>query len=179
MLKDIELQPGDVLCVAGDMAVVSAGIRLIERIWAKDNEARYGHSAIVGTAGGTLLDTLWRCRWTHISRYAGQPMIIARPARTLRGVAIDDAARRVSLSMVSTAGHGRLYPVHRLALHLLPPLAKYCSAGRQMVCSERTAKYLCLIGAMAEPWAGITPDDLADRWRRWSNFTVIFEGIWP
>ena len=55
----------------------------------------------------------------------------------------------------------------------------YASNGRQMVCSERTAKYICLIGAMNEPWAGITPDDLADRFRRWHNFTVIFEGIWP
>jgi hypothetical protein len=174
-----KLQPGDVLCVAGGMAVVSAGIRAVERFWSKDSEAAYGHSAIVGTAGGTLLDTLWRVRWTHISRYAGQPMIIARPTRTLRSVAITDAARRVSLNMVSTDGHGRLYPVHRLALHLLPPLAKYASNGRQMVCSERTARYLCLIGAMDEPWAGITPDDLADRFRRWHNFTVIFEGIWP
>jgi hypothetical protein len=174
-----KLQPGDVLCVAGGMAVVSAGIRAVERFWSKDSEAAYGHSAIVGTAGGTLLDTLWRVRWTHISRYAGQPMIIARPTRTLRSVAITDAVRRVSLNMVSTDGHGRLYPVHRLALHLLPPLAKYASNGRQMVCSERTARYLCLIGAMDEPWAGITPDDLADRFRRWHNFTVIFEGIWP
>ena len=179
MLKDIELRPGDVLCVRGDMPVVSAGIRFVEWILSKDNEATYGHTAIVGTEGGTLLDTLWRVRWTHISRYAGQQMIIARPTRTLRGIAITDAARRVSLNMVSADSHGRLYPVHRLALHLLPPLAKYCSNGRQMVCSERTAKYLCLIGAMAEPWAGITPDDLADRWRRWSNFDVIFEGTWP
>ena len=179
MLKDIELRPGDVLCVRGDMPVVSAGIRMVEWILSKDNEATYGHTAIVGTEGGTLLDTLWRVRWTHISRYAGQQMIIARPTRTLRGIAITDAARRVSLNMVSADGHGRLYPVHRLALHLLPPLAKYCSNGRQMVCSERTARYLCLIGAMAEPWAGITPDDLADRWRRWSNFDVIFEGVWP
>jgi hypothetical protein len=173
------LHPGDVLCVAGGMAVVSAGIRLVERFWSKDSEASYGHSAIVGTEGGTLLDTLWRVRWTHISRYAGQPMIIARPVKTLRGIAITDAAKTCALKMVSADGHGRCYPVHRLLLHLVPPLAKYWSNGRQMVCSERTAKYLCLIGAMDEPWAGITPDDLADRWRCWSNFTVIFEGIWP
>ena len=179
MLRDIELRPGDALCVRGDMPVVSAGIRAIERFWSKDSEASYGHSAIVGTEGGTLLDTLWRVRWTHINRYAGQPMIIARPAKTLRGIAITDAARSCALKMVSADGHGRYYPVHRLILHMVPPLAKYWSNGRQMVCSERTAKYLCLIGAMNEPWAGITPDDLADRFRRWHNFTVIFEGIWP
>lgn len=173
------LHPGDVLCVAGGMAVVSAGIRLVERFWSKDSEAAYGHSAIVGTAGGTLLDTLWSVRWTHISRYAGQPMIIARPTKTLRGIVITDAAKACALKMVSADGHGRHYPVHRLILHLVPPLAKYWSNGRQMVCSERTARYLCLIGAMDEPWAGITPDDLADRFRRWHNFTVIFEGIWP
>ena len=179
MADPITLYPGDVLCVAGGMAVVSAGIRLVERFWSKDSEAAYGHSAIVGTPGGTLLDTLWTVQWTHISRYAGQPMIIARPTKTLRGIAITDAARSCALKMVSADGHGRYYPVHRLLLHLVPPLAKYWSNGRQMVCSERTARYLCLIGSMDEPWAGITPDDLADRFRRWHNFTVIFEGIWP
>lgn len=175
----MNLKPGDVLCVRGSMAVVSSGIRLIEKFWSKDNEATYGHSAIVGTEGGTLLDTLWRVRWSHISRYAGQQIIIARPTHTLRGIVIDDAAKRVVFNMMSTTGHGRIYPVHRLVLHLVPPLAKYCSGGKQMVCSERTAKYLCVIGAMGEPWSGITPDDLADRWRRWSNFDILYEGIMP
>ena len=179
MADPITLHPGDVLCVAGGMAVVSAGIRAVERFWSKDSEAAYGHSAIVGTAGGTLLDTLWRVQWTHVSRYAGQPMIIARPVKTMRGIVITDAAKSCALKMVSSDGHGRPYPVHRLILHLVPPLAKFCSNGRQMVCSERTARYLCLLGAMDEPWAGITPDDLADRFRRWHNSTVIFEGIWP
>lgn len=173
------LKPGDVLCVRGDMPVVSAGIRLVERFWSKDGEATYGHSAIVGTEGGTLLDTLWRVRWSHIDRYAGQQMIIARPTHTLRGIVITDAAKTCALKMVSADGHGRPYPVHRLILHLVPPLAKYWSNGRQMVCSERTARYLCMVGSMSEPWAGITPDDLADRFRRWHNFDVIFEGTWP
>ena len=174
-----KLQPGDQICVTGGMFGVSAGIRLVERFWAKDNEACYGHCAIVGTPGGTLLDTLWTVRWTHISRYAGQQMIIARPVKTLRGLVITDAAKSVALEMISAADHGRIYPVHRIPLHLFWPLPKFLSAGRQKVCSERTAKYLCLIGAMDEPWAGITPDDLADRFRRWHNFDVIFEGTWP
>lgn len=173
------LKPGDVLCVRGDMPVVSAGIRLVEWFLSKDGEATYGHSAIVGTEGGTLLDTLWKVRWSHIDRYADQQMIIARPIKTLRCIVITDAAKTCSLKMISAEGHGRLYPVHRLFLHLMPPLAKFCSAGKYLVCSERTARYLCLIGAMCEPYAGITPDDLADRWRRWSNFDVIFEGTWP
>ena len=174
-----KIQPGDVLCVRGDMPVVSAGIRLVERFWSKDGEATYGHSAIVGTEGGTLLDTLWRVRWTHISRYAGQQMIIARPVKTLRGIVIDDAAKRLAVKMISLECHGKLYPVHRIFLHLVPPLAKYCSSGHWRVCSENSAKLCVMLGADNEPWAGITPDDLADRWRRWSNFTVIFEGIWP
>jgi hypothetical protein len=173
------LKPGDQLCVTGGMFGVSAGIRLVERFWAKDNEASYGHCAIVGTEGGTLLDTLWTVRWTHISRYAGQQMIIARPTHTLRGLVITDAAKSVALKMISSAGHGRPYPVHRIALHLIPPLAKYFSAGRQMVCSERSGKINVLLGSMDEPWAGLTPDDLADRYRCWRNFDVIFEGTCP
>lgn len=179
MMNDqITLKPGDVLCVTGDMFIVSTGIRLVEKFWSKDNEATYGHSAIVGSAGGTLLDTLWRTRWTHISRYAGQQMIIARPVKTLRGIVIDDAAKSLAVKMLSTECHGKLYPVHRLFLHLIPPLAKYFSNGHWRVCSENSAKLAVMLGAMNEPWAGITPDDLADRWRRWNNFEVIFEGIW-
>ena len=34
-------------------------------------------------------------------------------------------------------------------------------------------------GSLGEPGDAITPDDLADRWRRWHNFDVIFEGTWP
>ena len=179
MLKDIELRPGDVLCVRGDMPVVSAGIRMVEWILSKDNEATYVHTAIVGTEGGTLLDTLWRVRWSHIDRYVGQQMIIARPTHTLRGIVIDEAAKRMALKMISAADHGRFYPVHRIPLHLFWPLPKFLSAGRQKVCSERGAWGCCILGAMDEPWAGITPDDLADRFRRWHNFTVIFEGHWP
>ena len=179
MLKDIELRPGDVLCVRGDMPVVSAGIRLVEWFLSKDGEATYGHTAIVGTEGGTLLDTLWRVRWSHIDRYVGQQMIIARPTHTLRGIVIDEAAKRMALKMISAADHGRFYPVHRIPLHLFWPLPKFLSAGRQKVCSERGAWCCCILGAMDEPWAGITPDDLADRFRRWHNFTVIFEGHWP
>ena len=179
MMNDqITLKPGDVLCVTGDMFIVSTGIRLVEKFWSKDNEATYGHSAIVGSVGGTLLDTLWRTRWTHISRYAGQQMIIARPVKTLRGIVIDDAAKSLAVKMLSTECHGKLYPVHRLFLHLIPPLAKYFSNGHWRVCSENSAKLTVMLGAMDGPWAGITPDDLADRWRRWNNFEVIFEGIW-
>lgn len=174
-----KLQPGDVLCVRGDMPIVSAGIRLVEWFLSKDGEATYGHTAIVGTEGGTLLDTLWRVRWSHIDRYVGQQMIIARPTHTLRGIVIDEAAKRMALKMISAADHGRFYPVHRIPLHLFWPLPKFLSAGRQKVCSERGAWGCCIIGAMDEPWAGITPDDLADRFRRWHNFAVIFEGIWP
>ena len=39
MADPITIQPGDVLCVAGGMAVVSAGIRLVERFWSKATEA--------------------------------------------------------------------------------------------------------------------------------------------
>lgn len=61
MADPITLHPGDVLCVAGGMAVVSAGIRAVERFWSKDSEASYGHSAIVGTPGG----------WAALLRYNG------------------------------------------------------------------------------------------------------------
>ena len=172
-----QLQPGDVACTRGTMPVVSAGIRLMEQIWAEDNEATYGHSFIVADDNGAILDTLWRVQWRMIDRYHGEQIIIARPSYTVRGWEISAVSKAIGLEAVAAESIGRVYPIHRLALHMLPPLAKYFSVGTLLVCSERTAKYLTIIGARGDVYSGINPDTLADEWRRWKNFDVIFEGV--
>lgn len=173
----IPLQLGDVVCCAGSMGFVSAGIRLMEKIWSEDNEATYGHSMLVTDPAGSVLDTLWTVRNNHIGAYRGQPVIVARPVSTINNQPISVVAKSVAIGAIVRDGMGRWYPVHRLMLHLIPPLAKYASSGKYLVCSERVAKYLTIIAARDEVYAGITPDDLADEWRRWKNFDVIFEGV--
>ena len=171
-----EMIRGDVFCVTGSMGLVSAGIRLVEKIWSEDNEATYGHSGIVANNCGLILDTLWRVRWNRLDEYRGQQVLVARPVQTMRGVDISESWKKVALDAIAGESLGRWYPVHRLALSLLPPVAKYASAGKLLMCSERTAKYLACLSARGEVYAGINPDDLADEWRRWKNFDVIYEG---
>lgn len=168
---------GDVFCCSGSMGLVSAGIRLAERFWSEDNEATYGHSGIVANGSGLILDTLWQVQWNRLDVYRGQQAIVARPTQTLRGYTITEALKKAAVDAIVREGFGRRYPLHRLLLNLLPPLAKYASTGKMLVCSERTAKYLACLGARGEVYAGVNPDDLADEWRRWKNVDVIYEGL--
>jgi len=174
-----QLHPGDVFCVHGNMPVVSALIRGAEQFWSIDNEACYGHAGIVTSASGATLEALWRVRPATLEAYMGQNIIVARPLTTGTDPACPITPMAKDLAIASVSSHlGRMYPGWRLALHLIPPLAKYLSTGRYLVCSELTAKYLQLIGSRIGPFAGVNPDTLADEWRRWKNFEVIFEGVW-
>jgi hypothetical protein len=174
-----DLQPGDVFSSEGGMGVFSAGIRLVERVHSRDNEATYGHAGLIIDPAGAVLDTLWTVQRTQLSRYAGQRVIIARPVRQMNGRPVDAGTVRLCLRAIEIMDAGRWYPAHRILLHLVPPLAKYVAAGAHKVCSERTAAYLADINTRPLPWAGATPDMLADEWRVWRNFDVLFEGVLP
>lgn len=174
------LQRGDVFVCEGNMGLVSAAIRGAQRILSRDNEASYGHAGIITSAAGATLEALWTVRHGHLDAYAGQRVLIARPARSLYRptVAICLRTRDQALDMIAQQHLGRVYPVWRLPLHLVPWVAKYASIGRWLVCSEMVAKYLTLIAARDTVYTGICPDTLADEWRRWHNFDVLFEGEW-
>lgn len=171
-----EMKTGDVFCCTGSMKFVSAAIRIIEKFQSKDNEAIYGHSGIVANDSGLILDTLWRVQWNRLDEYRGQQVLVARPTTTPSGYKITEETKKAALDAIAKEGLGRMYPAYRFILHLLKPVAKYVSTGKYLVCSERTAKYLAAIAARGEVYAGINPDDLADEWRRWKNFDVIYEG---
>ena len=179
MLRDIELRPGDMFCARGT-GIFSAGIRAAERWWSRDNEATYGHTGIILDSEGTVLDTLWKVERTSLARYAGQQILIARPTHTIYGTPISTATMANALESIVRTDMGRWYPIHRLLLHLIhPPLAKHIATGRHLVCSERGAKLLSMVAARELPYTGATPDILADEWRRWRNFMVLFEGALP
>ena len=171
------LQAGDVFCTRG-VNWLAAGIRCAEWIWSRDNEATYGHAGIITAAPACTLEALWTVERSWLNRYAGQRVLIARP-RTLSGDPVSLVSVRVAIGGLLAEHLGQPYPAWRLALHLLPPLAKFLGNGRHLVCSELTAKYLSMVGARPLPYTGANPDTLADEWRSWKNFDIIFEGEWP
>ncbi len=174
----MDLQTGDVFCVQGNMGAVSSMIRLAERIWSRDNQAVHGHAGIIRNSIGETLEALWTVKESHLDEYRGKQVIIYRPVQDLDGAFIDPAYLAKAYGDLLEEHLGRWYPVHRLALHLVPPLAKYISTGRWLVCSELVAKYLWLIDARDLPYTGVNPDTLADEWRYYFNFQEVFSGIW-
>lgn len=173
----MNVQPGDLFCVHGNMWGVSSVIRTAERFWSKDNEATYGHSGIITSTAGDTLEALWKVEPGHLENYRGMPMIIARPTHTLDDKEISLSDKLTAIAAIKAEHLGQWYPVPRLFLHVLPPVAKYIGTGKRGVCSELTAKCAWLMDARGEPWLGATPDMLADEWRRWKNFE--FEEILP
>lgn len=172
------LQAGDVFCVEGSMSVVSSFIRLAEQFWSTDNKADYGHAGIILNDQGKTFEVLWTAKKSDLSKYLGQKIIIARPT-VLYGteIAISSRVVEMTLANIIQATQGLPYPVHRLFLHLVPPLAKYVSLGKLKVCSELVAEYLKQVGARPFIASGINPDTLADMFIEWKNFDVLYEGV--
>ena len=167
----IELRPGDFFCVENP-AFLGRAILLIERFWAKDNEARFSHAGIViDTAGGTI-EALWRIRPGRIDQYAGKNIIVGRwkpmtPERFQKG--LDSVQDDI----------GRFYPFWRLPLFLIPGAAKWISIGKFTVCSELVCKFLLGAGFReVGGWKGQEPDDVADMIERWRSVELVFQGIW-
>lgn len=174
------LQRGDVFVCQGNMGVVSAAIRTAQKVLSRDNRADYGHAGIVTSATGATLEALWTVRAGRLDDYAGQRVLIARPARSLYRPQADISLRTrdLAIDQIERQYLGRVYPLWRLPLHLVPWAAKYASTGRWLVCSELVAKYLVLIAARDTVYAGISPDTLADEWVCFRNFDVLYEGDW-
>lgn len=172
----MDLQPGDVFCVHGNMGLVSAGIRMVEKIWSKDNEATYGHSGIITDHAGNTLEALWTVKESNISQYKGQKVIIARPTHTLSGKGITEGQKRLAIAAIKAKHLGQYYPIYRLGMHLVRPLAKIRTFGR-LVCSEVTAKNLHLLQVRHSQYEGTNPDMLADEWKHWRNFEIVHEGV--
>lgn len=178
--EPIALQRGDVFVCEGNMGVVSAAIRGAQKILSRDNRADYGHAGIVTSARGETLEALWTVRHGNLDAYAGQRVLVARPVGTVfrPSEPVSLRIRDQALDLIERQYLGRVYPLWRLPLHLVPWLAKYASTGRWLVCSELVAKYLVFIAARDTVYAGIAPDTLADEWQCFHNFDVLFEGTW-
>jgi len=164
-----QLQPGDVFGTRNPMALGRA-INFLQKIWSRDSESKYSHSGIILDEEGTTFEALWTIKKQNLfEAYGGKEVIIARYTKGT------DTIIKTELDFCLSCHEGQWYPIWRLPLHIFPPLAKIM-LFHHPVCSELVAEFLCEIGARHCQWASTNPDTLADEWRRWKNFEIIWEG---
>ena len=178
----VQVQKGDLFCVSS-AGIISRMIIAVEWFHSKDGRAHFGHAGIVTDDKGGTLEALWTVKHAHLDRYRGQRMFVVRPLRQLNRGEITPTLVDRALEEIEREYLGRIYPVWRIPLHLVPPLAKWLSWKRKnLVCSELVARYERLIGVRDSISTGINPDDLDDRWRLLClggvMCKVIFDGRW-
>lgn len=161
------LKPGDLFAVHSKSWLGSC-IRAVQWFWSSDNEAAYSHVGVIMGPHGTTLEARWRFKTYNISDYRGSRILIMRhKLMTIKRV--HDGYMAVKNDV------GDLYPAWRFPFFLLH-LEKFCRFGNG-VCSEQTGKFMKGAGFKNIVY-GITPDDLADRWRIDRDMDIIFEGVW-
>lgn len=172
-----KLQPGDVFGTRNPMALGRA-INFIQRIWSKDDESKYSHSGIIIDEDGATFESLWTINTSNLFKiYTGKEVIIARPIKNIIEIQpITRKEKSTAIKKLIVEHKGQWYPFWRLPMHFFPPLAKIAWANRP-VCSELTAKYLWYIKMRHHQWASTNPDTLADEWRNWKGYEIIFEGV--
>lgn len=159
------LVSGDLFATSGG-GFLARGIRMVQWFWSSDNEATYNHVGIVLSANGRTLEARWHFDKYNLKDYIGYRVLIVRhrdmtKPRFVRGY---NAVR---------SGIGCHYPVWRFVPFILH-LAKFIPFGK--VCSEWTGAFMKGAG-FSNIVYGLTPDDLADRWRIDKDMDTIFEGV--
>jgi len=164
----LEIPKGAVFGSSNPM-MLGRAINGLQLFWSKDGESTYSHTGMFIDDKGTTLESLWTVRsQDFFSAYKGDNVIIAVP--DAERFVVDSAVAQIVLQH-----KGQIYPAWRLLFHLFPPLAKVAPLDR-LVCSELVAKYEYYAGVRHRMYKGTNPDTLADEWRRWKDFTVLFEG---
>lgn len=166
-----ELEPGMVFATNNPQGVGTI-IEFMEKWMSHDLHADYGHTGIIQNELGLTFEAVWRItEQNFFQAYKGQRVLIARPIA-------DTMQKQVALEVCKEAYLGGIYPLWRLPLFLIPPIARRISyKGKFVVCSELTAKFLYLCGVRHGVFMGTNPDDLVDEWRRWRDFDIVWEGV--
>ena len=168
----LELKPGDLFGTRNPMAL-GCVISALQWLWSHDGESTYTHSGIIVSAKGETYEALWKVGYGTLTNYVGDRIIIARHT-PLSVETFYEAFLRLK------ARHdGQWYPLWRLGLNILPPLAKFLTwrRGSYVVCSELVAELEFLLGFRHAQFTGTNPDTLADEWRRWKEWDVLGEGV--
>jgi hypothetical protein len=171
---EIKLEPGMVFATSNPQGL-GRPIRWLEKWYAKDRAAEYGHAGIIQDATGKTLEALNRIAEKNLfTQYAGRKVLIVKMTNPLR--------RNVNIQIERLKDEhlGQIYPAWRLLLHFIPAIARRVSyKGKWVVCSELVAKFEWLVGERHNSFAGTNPDQLVDEWRRWKGFEIVFEGVLP
>lgn len=165
-----ELKAGDCFASANPWRV-GLMINAVQRFYALDGKSEYSHTGIIADPCGKTIEALRTvCNRNLFDHYAGKRVLIARPL-------VKESYKIKAIRLIEDGYLGNIYPAWRLALHLFPPAARYISAnGIFLVCSELTAFYLYHAGARHNVFTGVNPDNLADEWRNFWIYAVIYEG---
>jgi hypothetical protein len=165
------IRPGDGF-VSDNPQGLGKLINPVQRFWSADDASEYGHAGIIQNSLGLTLESLWRVDEKNLFQYyAGAEILVARPNKA------SEFKKKAVISKLRKEHLGQMYPYWRLALHLIPPLAKNVSAnGKFLVCSELVGKYLWQIGHRHSHYLGTNPDTLADEWVHWRNMDIVWEG---
>jgi hypothetical protein len=162
--------PGDLFLVQAKL--MGPAIRLVESFWAKDGEAKYSHAGLIVNPDGTTLEALETVRNQNIfDDYAGREIFIGR--HTLMTPILFEAGMKFIEKK-----KGDIYPVWRLFLHLIKPLARYISIGGFTACSELNMMFYYGCG-LYDRWKGMNPDDIHDMVRDEKYWTIVYEGKVP
>lgn len=173
MDKDIIIKEGDVFCTNDPRPGLSTCINFLQKLWDVDNRSSYSHAGIITDVGGNTFEALWTVKRQNI-------FIDYKDKDVLIGRVVDMDSSKFDTGMRKVLKYeGNIYPFYRLFLHMLPPLAKYVSTGRYLVCSELVGKFLKYSGAgkgHLTYYKGLNPNSISDMIRKWDVWEVVFEG---
>ena len=124
--------------------------------------------------GKTFEARAWGVKHYNMTDHVGERVLLGRH------VAMDAQKFQAGYREIQR-DDGKMYPFHRLALHLCPPLARWIATGRMLVCSEEAVKFL--VNSVGFPTKyksgkGIAPWYLADAIRRWDDYEVVDDGVY-
>jgi hypothetical protein len=164
----MRLNEGDLFAVKTN-SFLGMCIRAVQWFWSTDNEAAYNHTGFIIDPNGKTMEARWRFNQFNLADYLNDRILIVR----LKDM--DPVKFQAGLCGVLPE-LGDFYPIWRVPLHLFR-IAKFFAFGPG-VCSEMTEKFIACSGIKLENNIyGLTPDDLADRWRIDRDMEIVFEGV--
>lgn len=170
-MNGIRISKGDIFCTSDTGSVLASAINKIQKFWDVDDQSVYSHAGILTDPRGGTLEALWRIErknlWDKYGCIRSCHILIGRHK-------LMNAERAMTGFEAVKEYEGRFYPIHRLPLHIIPPLAKFVSSGRFLVCSELTGKFLVGAGLLGY-YKGLTPNYLADMITRWDDWEIVYE----
>lgn len=167
-LNSLPIRRGQVFCNRNSATKLGDLIGIGQRWISPEKREDFQHTGFIADDKGTTWEQRKRLGYFNLSDYIGQEICIL----SCDGFTPElfDRAHAVSVKR-----KGKPYPVFRLLLFLIPPLARRLNIGFR-VCSEEVAwhfwysRYLIKDCARVNEWKGVYPDMLyqwAFRRRGW------------